>query len=140
MGAIFTSCTGPCPAISSRMKGLQKALADTEVRLVSITVDPEHDSPERLASYAAGYGADPERWLFLTGPEEEVDALVRGGFLMAVDRADPVERPPGQRVTHDTRLVAVDRQGRIRGWYDGKSDAGFDQLVARMRHLAREEP
>jgi cytochrome oxidase Cu insertion factor (SCO1/SenC/PrrC family) len=120
------------------MQALQAELAGTDARLVSITVDPAHDSPEVLRAYADSYDADPARWLFLTGSEEAVDALVRGGFKMAVDRAGADDAPAGQRVTHDTRLVAVDARGRIRGWYDGRSEAGLRALGARMHYLAGE--
>lgn len=137
LAALFTRCTGPCPAIAANLARLQRELADSGALLVTVTVDPGFDTPEVLAEYAEGWGADPDRWIFLTGSPDEVDALVRRGFLLAVDRAGLGERPPGQAVTHDTRLVAVDAAGKLRGYYDGRTDAGRDALLARMRFLAR---
>ena len=137
LSAIFSTCTGPCPAISANVHALQEELADVDVRFVSVSVDPERDTPEVLLRYAERFGADPERWLFLTGGWEEVRDFVQGGmFLSAVP--DP-EAPLGQQVTHDTRLLVVDRHGLRRGWYDGRNEAGRAAAAARLRHLAAEE-
>jgi len=138
MGAIFTTCTGPCPSITASMRRLQDDLAGTGARLVSVSVDPGYDSPEVLLDYARSWDADPERWLFLTGEKEAVYALVRDGFKMAVDSEEDAAAPSGELVTHDTRLVAVDGDGKIRGWYDGTSDEGRQRLAARMHFLAGE--
>lgn len=138
VAAVFTTCSGPCPRIASEMAGLQRALDGTDALLVSISVDPGHDTPEVLAEYAEALGARPERWLFLTGPEEDVYALVREGFKLGVQREDAMAEF-GRQVTHGTKLVAVDRQGRIRGWYESQSDEGVAALRERMLHLAAEE-
>ena len=136
MATIFTRCTGPCPMISERMAKLQRKLDGTGVRLVSISVDPAYDTSERLATYAAAYDADPERWLFLTGSEAAVQALVTGGFWMSAVRAEDPDVPAGEAVTHDTRLVAVDAAGERRGWYDQHDSTEVGRLIERMRHLA----
>ncbi len=137
IGALFSTCTGPCPSVARGLARLQEDLAGTDVRLVVVSVNPEHDTPEVLARYAERMGADPERWLFLTGPEAEVHALVRAGFFLAVERAAPgaAEADP---ITHDTRLLAVDRRGERRGWYDGTDELQLERLLRRMRFLARE--
>lgn len=140
LAAIFSRCTGPCPSISANMADLQRRLEGTDVRLVSISVDPEYDSSEVLSDYGAAWGADPERWLFLTGGEEAVESLVREGFWMAVDRVPEGQLPAGEAVTHDTRLVAVDRDGERRGWYDQAEPAEVGRLLARMRFLAKQDP
>jgi protein SCO1/2 len=139
MAAIFSRCTGPCPAISKRMAELQRQLNDTDVVLVSISVDPDHDSADVLSSYAASWEADPERWLFLTGDQGSVHSLVRDGFWMAVDRLEGETIEAGLAVTHDTRLVAVDAMGIRRGWYNQDEPAHVGRLLARMRYLASEE-
>jgi cytochrome oxidase Cu insertion factor (SCO1/SenC/PrrC family) len=83
---IFTRCVDTCPLVSSRMVQLQKAFAaEDDVRLVSITVDPAHDTPEVLARYADKLGAHPQRWLFLTGNKEQIYRLAREGFRMGVN-------------------------------------------------------
>ena len=137
LAAIYSRCVGPCPAISRGMQELQDELKDTDTLLVSISVDPEHDDPAVLASYAEGYGADPERWLLLSGSEEEIYRLVREGLKMAVQRDD--ETDIGQAVTHSNRLAAVDAEGRLRGWYLGTDAAQRARLRRRMQALAHED-
>lgn len=138
LSCIYTTCHGPCPEVSASMADVQKRLADLDVRLVSISVDPARDTPEVLAQYAEGLRADPDRWLFLTGDEEEVERVVREGFHLAVMRAPEGEAILGQQVSHDRRLVAVDAQGRVRGYYGSRTADDLDQLEARMRFLAAE--
>ncbi len=138
IAAIFTSCSGPCPRITAGMRGLVDRLADTDVRFVSVSVDPATDTPEVLAGYAESYTIDTSRWTLLTGTEAGVAALLRDGLWMALERADG-EVDPGERVTHSTSIVAVDRAGKIRGWYGGDEADGLAQLEARLRFLAAEE-
>ena len=106
---IFTRCTGPCPMMTSRMAELAKGLAKAkDVRLVSITVDPEHDTPEVLGEYASRMNADPSKWIFLTGPKPEIGEFARKGMfqVLAYD---------GKGVpTHSSRFLVIDREGRIR--------------------------
>jgi len=134
--ALYSTCTGPCPSIASTLAELQQELSDTDVLLVTVTVDPEIDTPAVLAGYAHAKGADPERWTFLTGTRDEVYAFVRSGLFLPVDQR--VGAPPGERVTHDTRLLVVDRQGLRRGWYEGKDAGQVQKLKKRVRHLAAE--
>jgi len=136
VGALYSTCTGPCPSVARGLGRLQRELADTDVLLVVVSVNPEIDSPAVLARYAERVGADPERWIFLTGPQEEVQALVRGGFFMAVERSDPDDPEALEPVTHDTRLLAVDREGHRRGWYAGTDDGQVERLRRRMEFLA----
>lgn len=133
-GFVFTRCTGPCPRITSNMRKLQGELAATDVRLVTFTVDPLHDTPQVLADYAQAVGADPQRWLFLTGPLEDVRRVSFESFRLPFERDDA--RPAGQLVMHRTVLTVVDRQGGIRGYYDGETEAGVEQALARARFLA----
>jgi protein SCO1/2 len=120
------------------MEWLQGELAGTDVLLVVVSVDPEVDSPEVLARYGERMGADPERWIFLTGAEDAVHALVRGGFSLAVAKAEGEDVPPGESVTHDVRLLAIDRAGRRRGWYTGTDEVQLERLKRRMLFLASE--
>jgi cytochrome oxidase Cu insertion factor (SCO1/SenC/PrrC family) len=90
---IFANCPDECPLMTAEMARLQADLADVlELRLVSITVDPEHDTPLILSQYAARFQADPERWFFLTGDKGTIYRLAREGFRLGV--VDPTERPP----------------------------------------------
>ena len=117
---IFTRCAGPCSQVSGTMARLQHELADQkEVVLVSFTVDPEYDTPQVLQKYAKSYEADPARWFFVTGPNTRVYDLIRGSFHLGVEQNDGEVRKPGYEVTHSTKLAVVDRNGHIRGYYDG---------------------
>lgn len=81
---VFTSCPGPCPMISSRMSELQKPLEETDVDLVTFTVDPETDTPEVLRAYAERLHARDSRWDFLTGDKTAIYNLTREGFKLAI--------------------------------------------------------
>ncbi len=118
---VFTRCTGPCPQVTGTVARLQSELGDRDdVRLVTFTVDPDRDNPGELRQYADHFGADRDRWLFLTGPREEVYKLLREGFRVGVERNDARDVRPGQEVTHSTRLALVDRKGHVRAYFDGR--------------------
>ena len=123
---VFTRCPDFCPALTTRMAGLQKRLVhgDDPIRLVSFTVDPTHDTPEVLAEYATRAGAG-DGWLFVTGPRAPIADLLRNGFKVAW--AD--DGPPSAPITHSDRFVLVDRALRIRGYYHGTDPADVDQLA-----------
>jgi cytochrome oxidase Cu insertion factor (SCO1/SenC/PrrC family) len=135
---LFTRCTGPCPKVVGTLRRLQARLERQAAHIVTFSVDPQFDTPEVLRSYAADAGADPKRWLFLTGDEKAIDALIQKSFLCAVARAPAGEAPVGEAVSHRTQLVAVDRKGKIRGYYAGETDAELDLLVARLAFLENE--
>jgi protein SCO1 len=120
---VFVRCTGPCPSVTATMARLQSELdlANTpDLRLVTFTVDPERDTPEDLRQYAEHYQAHPERWLFVrAGNEAEMHQLAQDGFFIGVNRSTSENPPAGQEFDHSTRLVVVDKQGRVRGFFDG---------------------
>ena len=93
----YTECTDTCPLQSANMARLQDDLAgEPDVGLVSISVDPEHDTPEVLSEYAARFGADPDHWLFLTGAKDVIYRLAIDGFrLGVVERGKPAQREMG---------------------------------------------
>jgi protein SCO1/2 len=129
---VYTTCAGPCPLLTANMAGLQKKLPPS-VGLLSFTVDPDEDTPEVLVAYAGRFGADPKRWLFVTGPKDAEIRLLRDGFLMPAV-ASP-DAPAGQNVSHSTKMVLVDAQGRIRGYYDGDDADSLAKLAADARSL-----
>ena len=133
---IFTTCPGPCPIISTRMSELQKPLAQSDVRLVSFTVDPEHDTPDVLRAYADKLRKEPTRWDFLTGPLDTITSLSRDGFKLALAAGEE----PGTGPVHSTRFVLVDRRGTIRGYYDALAPDGVTKLLADANHLLRQQP
>jgi protein SCO1 len=130
---VYSTCPGPCPMISSRMGELQKPLRDTDVKLVSFSVDPRHDTPAVLREYAAKLNAQPGRWHFLTGDKDTIYRLSRDGFKLAAadnEAAGPI---------HSTRMVLVDRSGTIRGYYDATDADAVTRLLADVAHLRREQ-
>jgi protein SCO1/2 len=138
---IFTTCPGPCPLITADMAKVQDAVAgDPRVQLVTFTVDPQADTPEVLAAYANKFGADPNRWWFLTGPEKPLYDLIKNGFYQVVqdNHGQPLE--PGEYiVTHSTRFVLVDSDGVVRASYDGLGPDGRADLLQGIRMLEKEE-
>jgi protein SCO1/2 len=134
-GFIFTRCAGVCPAMTARMKALAKALEGERVRFVSFSVDPVHDTPEVLTRYAdsAGAGAD---WWFVTGPVRDLHALSTGGFKLAAMEAEPGSSFADGPFLHSSKLVLVDAEGVIRGYYDYDDVAAMRALEADARRLA----
>lgn len=139
---IFTRCQGSCPLLSTRMATIQQMLqlATTRpVRLVSFSVDPEWDTPERLREYAARYRADPQQWLFVTGPYQTMSDLIRGGFRLGLVKAgEATDAPPSEPIIHSDRLVLVDAAGHIRGYYQVTNQDGFNHLLQDLEVLRRE--
>jgi protein SCO1 len=118
---VYTSCPGPCPALSARMAALQARLP-ASVRLVSVTVDPERDRPEVLRAYARRLGAEAGRWRFLTGKRDAVRRLISEGFKL------PVADQPAGLVAHSEKFALVDAELRLRGYYDGNDEASLKRL------------
>lgn len=125
-GFVFTRCGGPCPVLSANMARLQMRLPGA-VRLVSFTVDPDYDTTEVLARYAERHGAEPGRWFFARLEPRPLFELVNAGFKLPV-YIDP-KAEPASRAIHSTKLVLVDAEGRVRGYYDGLAPAGLDEAV-----------
>jgi len=138
---IYTTCPGPCPLVTANMAKVQAAVADDpHVQLVTFTVDPQTDTPGVLATYANKYGADPNRWWFLTGPEKPLYDLIQNGFYQSVE--DNRGKPPedGQfTITHSTSFVLVDADGYIRNWYDATGVDGRAELLKGIKTLEEEE-
>lgn len=127
---IYTTCPGPCPRMTSQMKEVQSAVQKMpDVRLVSFTVDPEHDTPAVLAAYAKQRGAAFDDWYFLTGPPAELQRLDRDVFKLGNIDAS---------LQHSTRFTLIDRQSRIRGYYDTSESQAIPKLIDDIYALARE--
>ena len=129
---IYTTCDGPCPMMSTHMRRLQDQTAAEffDVRFVSFTVDPAHDTPSVLAEYAKRYKRDPNRWFFVTGEQTALNEVSLNAFkLNSVDGS----------MTHSTRFALVDRQRRIRGYYTTGEDGFMPRLMHDIRQLEREK-
>jgi protein SCO1/2 len=132
----YTTCPGPCPMLSSRLTEIQGQLAnEQDVRLVSISTDPEKDTPAVLELYADKFKAG-ERWLFLTGDKQAIYDLGNKGFKLSVSE-DPGNTEP---ITHSTKLGLVDRAGVVRGFYEGVGEEGTARLIRDVRRLLKEAP
>lgn len=127
-GFIYTKCTDICPGLTRRMAALQselqrQGLLGGQVELVSITVDPERDTPEVLADYAAAFGADPANWRFLTGDPEAVRHLVVRGFLLGAEVVYPPAADQGEGDGHQHGSHA-DGETQAGGQGDVSGEAG----------------
>ncbi len=138
---IFTRCPGPCLLMTRSLSAVQAGLpADAKVLLVSLTADPEHDTPEVLRGYGEGFEADPRRWHFLTGTKAELYRFALDDLKLAAEEIDPAQRENlNDLYVHSTRLVLVDGQGRVRGYFDGTDEGVPERLLASIRRLQREE-
>jgi protein SCO1/2 len=126
---MFTTCPGPCPRMSSQMRQVQTALAYADVKIVSFTIDPEHDTPHVLSDYAARYAARPGVWYFLTGPVPTLQHLDHDVFQLGdIDGT----------LQHSTRFILVDRKARVRGTYQTSEPDGIPRLLADAKSLLRE--
>jgi cytochrome oxidase Cu insertion factor (SCO1/SenC/PrrC family) len=129
---IFTRCPGPCPILTANMAKLEKEFAGKNARFVSISVDPEHDTPAVLADYAKKFGA-PAGWYFLTGEKQTVYRMVADNFKLAVQE-QPVNPQTGlPDFIHSLNFVLIDAQGRIRGYFNGTDDEALHRLRAALR-------
>lgn len=111
---------------------------DPRMMIVSITVDPEGDTPEVLEVYGRTHAIDPNRWRLLTGPYNEVLNLVQQGFYLPIaenEGADPKLIAEQGPITHSTKLVLVDAELQIRGYYDSNDALELKKLAADAKRL-----
>lgn len=159
---VFTSCAEACPRLVQKIRGIQDRLTPLEqastIGLISVSVDPERDTPAKLREYAQSFGAKEPLWRFLTGPQAEVERTVVKGFrvAMAKVKAEPgsgqaaatalrAEEDPKKEaarlhveafdILHGEQLVLVDVQGRIRGYYTA-DEKGTEKLLRDARLLS----
>jgi len=135
---IFTRCTTACPISSMKMSHLQDATADVanDIKLVSFSVDPAYDTPERLADYAKRFGAIDARWRFVTGPVDAVHKLVEGTMKISMDR-EGTQDDGSPNIMHQPHFLLIDRDLHIRGIYDSTDLPRLAILERDARDLAR---
>jgi protein SCO1/2 len=128
---IFTRCKGPCPTMAIQMQELYHLYSGSDkVQLISISVEPEHDSPEVLKQYALDLGVEDRRWRFLHADSvSQVAELCEKGFMLAAD-----DLPGG----HTTKFIVVDHRGQIRSYHDSFDEEHIKRLKQNVRTLARE--
>lgn len=127
---IFTHCPTICPVMTQEMANLQSEFDTEPVTFVSITVDPERDTPEVLSRYAVQYGADKKRWHFLTGKKEAIYQLANDGFKLASAKH-------GGGFPHSTRFALVMPDGNIYGYYDSRSKPAMKRLRKDVKTLLK---
>ncbi len=134
----FTRCTTICPKMGVQLQQLQLKLNDAaydDVVFLSHTVDPEHDTPEVLDAYARKLEADDRRWKFLTGTATDIYRLGNTGYLLSALE----DSASAEQFLHDSRLVLVDKERHIRGYYEGTTAEGMNALAADLKMLLKEE-
>ena len=133
---IFTRCAGSCPKMTSQMKELQDALAgDSQTRLVSLTTDPDYDTPAVMKAYAERFGADPARWMFLTGTKAELAKLAVSSLKLSAVPKEPGDRTsPDDLFIHSTIFVVADKHGQLRGVFETTGD-GIDPAQVQAKIL-----
>lgn len=137
---IFSRCPGQCHELSQQMRRIQDRLPrGRPVRLVSLSADPAHDTPDVLLRYGARYGSDSNRWYFLTGPKADVYRLAIDSLKFSV-----VEKPEGERTAwedlfiHSSAFAVVDRSGRLRAMVQGELPDAEERILGHVRGLLEE--
>ena len=127
---MFTSCTGPCPLMTSNMTDLYQEFRNVmEVQFVSVTVDPLTDSESKLKEYADFVGVDDDRWKFIRSDLESTKDLKQNGFMLYAG-----ELPQG----HAIKFVLIDQDGNIRKYFDGTDEASLAVLRKDITNLVKE--
>jgi protein SCO1 len=142
---IFTRCPGPCLKMTRQMKELQDGLPPaSQAKLVTLTTDPDFDTPTVLRAYAERFRADTNRWMFLTGTKQEIAKLAIDSLKLTAIEKKPEERAsPQDLFVHSTIFVVADKQGQLRGVFETTGE-GIDpqkvktEILAAVRQLERE--
>jgi protein SCO1/2 len=134
VGFVFTSCSITCPVVSHQMEHIQALTADqADVKLVSLTVDPDDDTVPVMKQYSGRFGAAPSRWSFLTGDAAMMRNLIGVSFL-ASDTSSEFAYMPGN-FAHIERIVLVDPNGRVQKYYNGLNEGVANAVVAEINRL-----
>lgn len=131
----FTTCPTICPKMSDNLKNVYAAFKnDNDIMLVSHSVTPEIDTPEILAEYAKKYDADRSKWVFLTGAKTEIYELARKSYFVVTDEGTGDEHD----FIHTENFVLIDKEKRIRGYYDGTDEKEIERLIKEINILKKE--
>lgn len=142
---VFTHCPFVCPTLMEKMEGLSVALKNDPVHFLSISVDPAHDTPEALRSFAALHNADMARWTFLTGDKAEIDRIVTGGlkFALTDDAANPITLPDGtsmNNIVHPSWFVLLGPDVDVKSLYRPSDPLNLEVLLDDARRLVKMLP
>ncbi len=143
MDFIYTHCTDACPLLSATFQQAQRKLADDKllggrVMLVSLSVDPQHDTQPVLAEYGQQFKADAAGWKFLSGDWDQVYDVVTGLKVATRPPRPAVDAPApgGTELTHSTRIILIDAQQQVRAFLEGQ-DASADDLVKAAKRVLK---
>ena len=131
---IFTSCSGPCPVMSQTF--VEQARLGLEGRFLSITVDPRRDGPEQLRAYRERHGGSADTWRLLTGESRAIQALAEGGFRLPVNAGEEAVAGMGP-MFHSGKFALLDREARVRGYYDYTDRLSLERLREDAAALSR---
>lgn len=131
----FTSCPSTCPKMTNQLKRIQEAYASSpDIKIVSYTVDPGHDNVEVLKNFATKNDAIPSKWFFVTGVKDSIYNLAQTGYYISAGE----EKTSSEAFLHSTKLILVDKEGRIRGYYDGIAQSEVYRLITEIKVLLHE--
>jgi protein SCO1 len=131
----FTTCHSICPIMSNQMERIYTKYKDNpEVKFLSHTVDPEIDTVKQLKEYAIKHNADSKQWMFVTGDKKELYDVARTGYFLDAQQGDG---GPDDFI-HTQNFALIDKDKRIRGYYDGTDSTDVDQLIKDIDLLLKE--
>jgi protein SCO1/2 len=135
---IFTRCAGPCPRMTAQMKSLQDLLPPaSEAKFVTLTTDPDYDTPPVMKRYGERFNADFNRWTFLTGTKKEIAALAGGSLKLSAVPVRPEEQKDSADLfIHTTIFVVVDKHAQLRGIFETGGEGVDWTNVVRLRVIA----
>lgn len=133
----FTSCPSICPKMSAQLERVQENfIREDKVVILSFSIDPSRDTPEKLKEYGKSYNAVPGKWHFLNADKEQIYALAQSGFKMTAMDSGGDEEHDG--FVHTERFVVIDPNWIIRGYYDGTSEKDVNVMMGDLLLLTEE--
>ena len=135
----FATCKGICPKMNENMEKVYKAFrGNSNVLILSHTVDPIKDTAQALKAYSLRYDADPTQWMFLTGDKKQLYDMARYSYLISAED-DTAGVTIDKDFIHDKHYTLVDGYGRVRGFYDGLLQGDINKLIGDINVLLKEE-
>lgn len=132
----FTTCPSICPIMKRQMIRIYEAYPDQpDLLLFSHTIDPEHDTVEILKNYSEGLGIKTEKWQLVTGPQEEIFEVAKNNYMLGALKD---ENSPGGYI-HSGSFVLIDKNQKIRGYYNGTDAKEVDQLILDLKEFVDEK-
>ena len=135
----FATCKSMCPKMNHNMKSVYDAFkGQKDIMILSHTVDPKRDSAAALKAYSQQFDADPNQWLFLTGDKQKLYDMARYSYLITAE-ADTTGLSVDKDFIHDNHFMLIDRNGYIRGEYDGLDVESVKKLISDIKILMDEK-